>query len=105
MDGDEEPTATRHPLRDCMRELLAHGQIHVRRVGEAQATKQCRKAEDCPPHLRRVVGRVTPCAPSLVRPDLPRAEDCPPYRGRAVRRALRGALGTPNTGCVWAASA
>jgi hypothetical protein len=105
MDGDEEPTATRHPLRDRMREPFARRQIHVRRVRQAKTAEQDRKAEDCATNLSQAVGRVTPCAPSLVRPDLPRAEDCPPYRGRAVRRALRGVLGTPNTGCVWAASA
>jgi len=37
IDGDEKPTAFSHPLRNCVRELCADGQIHARKFNEISA--------------------------------------------------------------------
>src|SRR5437016_14422873 len=39
IDGDEKPTAFSDPLRNCVRQLFADGQIHVRSVTESANLK------------------------------------------------------------------
>ena len=45
-----------------MRELLAHGQVHIRSVMEPNPSQQGGKPEGHLSHLGHPVGRVTPCA-------------------------------------------
>ena len=43
VDGDKEPTALGHPLRNGVRQLFADGQIHERSVAEGFACGQTQK--------------------------------------------------------------
>ena len=57
VDSDKEPTAVGHPLRNCVRQLLADRQVHVPSLAKTLTRAQTQK-----------VGRAVPCAPKVRRP-------------------------------------
>ncbi len=57
-DGDEEPAAFGDPLRDCVRQLFADGQIHVMIIAKRRGAKKRKVGRGSP--LRAVV--VSPSA-------------------------------------------